>query len=153
MLLPSQLGDSYNAEPTFAPALPRTLADALEARLVELDTLALGDAGPDPVDWPVPEGGAHPLLPAFAADTLLIDTSLSCLEADGGFAGSYFDLDREVYLGDAPHTTCGGRTPGEDVVSKTLTLLVTGGKAPVEQGVAGPTKPAVITFPYLAPPN
>jgi hypothetical protein len=152
MLVPSQLDDSFNAVATFG-ATPRPLEDAIQARLVALDTLMLGDAGPDQVDWTVPEGGAHPLLPAFATDALLVDTNLSCVTDGGGYVTSYFDIDREVYLGAAPHKTCGGRTPGEDVVSETLTLVVTAGRAPVTQGVAGPTRPAPLTFPYLAPPN
>jgi hypothetical protein len=153
LLVPGSLQDDYNAQPSFASTLPRTLQDALESRLVAMDTLALGDGGPDPVDWPVPDGGTHPLLPVFTSDVLLVDTALSCAAADGGFAPSYLDLDREAYLGGPAHTTCGGRTPNEDVVSETLTLLVTAGRAPVTQGVAGPAAPAATTFPYLAPPN
>ncbi len=95
----------------------------------------------------------HPLLGAFTADTLLVDPGLSCVDSDGGFASTYFDIDREVYLGSPPHSTCGGRTPNDDVVDETLTLLVTGGRAPVSQGVAGPTKSSVVSFPYFAPPN
>jgi hypothetical protein len=152
MLMPAQLDDSFNEQPSFAINVPRTLQDAIEARLIQLDTLSLGDGGPDPVDWPVPPGGTHPFLPAFTLDTLLVDTGLSCADDDGGYRTSYLDIDREVYLGNT-HTTCGGRTPGEDVVTATLTLLVTGGRAPVSQGVPGPTKAAPMTFPYLAPPN
>jgi hypothetical protein len=156
MLVPAQLDDSFNGQASFAANVPRTIEDAIEARLIELDTLALGDGGPDQVDWPIPPGGTHALLPAFAADTLLVDTGLSCADGDAGYKASYFDIDREVYLSGAAHSTCGGRTPGEDVVSETLTLLVSGPmglRAPVSQGVPGPTKPAPMGFPYLAPPN
>jgi len=159
LLVPSGLQDEYNAQPTFEPAAPRILQDALEARLVAFDTLALGDAGPDPVDWPVPDGGTHPLLPMLLGDVLLVDTSVPCTSADGGFSSSYLDLDREAYAFGPTHTTCGGRTPNDGVVDTTLTLLVQGpdasaeGRAPVTQGVAGPTKLATTTFPYLAPPN
>jgi hypothetical protein len=152
LLVPVSLQDDYNAQPSFAPTVPRTLEDALESRLVAMDTLALGDGGPDPVDWPVPDGGTHPLLPLFASDVLLVDTARSCTSADGGFAASYLDLDREAYLSGPAHATCGGRTPGEDVVSETLTLLVTAGRTPVTQGVAGPGAPATTSFPYLAAP-
>jgi hypothetical protein len=153
LLVPGSLQDDYNAQPSFSPTLPRTLQDALGSRLAAMDTLALGDGGPDPVDWPVPDGGTHPLLPVFTTDVLLVDTALSCAAADGGFAASYLDLEREVYLAGTAHATCGGRTPNEDVVSETLTLLVTGGRAPVTQGVSGPAAPATTTFPYLSPPN
>jgi hypothetical protein len=153
LLVPGSLQDEYNAQSSFEPNVPRVLQDALEARLVGLDTLALGDGGPDPVDWPVPDGGMHPLLPMFVTDVLLVDTAKPCTSADGGFASSYLDLERESLLGGPPHATCGGRTPGENVVDETLTLLVTNGRVAVTQGVSGPSKPATTTFPYLAAPN
>jgi hypothetical protein len=153
LLVPGSLQDEYNAQSSFEPNVPRVLQDALAARLVALDTLTLGDAGPDQVDWMVPDGGQHPLLPMFVSDVLLVDTSKSCVAADGGFASSYLDVEREILLDGPAHTTCGGRTPNEDVVDETLTLLVTDGRQPVRQGVSGPTKPATTTFPYLAAPN
>jgi hypothetical protein len=152
LLVPGALQDEANAQPTFEASVPRVVQDALEARLEAMDTLVLGDGGPDPVDYPVPDGGTHPLLPAFVTDVLLVDTALACT-ADGGFAASYFEVEREVYLGGPAHTTCGGRTPNENVVDETLTLLVTDGGRLVSQGVAGPTRAAGTTFPYLAPPN
>ena len=153
LLVPGPLEDEYNAQASFEPTVPRVLQDALEARLVELDTLALGDGGPDPVDWPIAEGGTHPLLPVFVSDVLLVDTALPCTTPDGGFASSYLDIEREIDLGGSAHTTCGGRTPADGVVDETLTLLVTRGRQPVTQGVSGPSQPATTTFPYLAAPN
>ena len=156
LLVPGAHQDEYNEQPSFAAGLPRVLEDAVESRLVFLDTIAIGDGGPDPVDWPVPEGGTHPLLPIALTDVLLVDTSLPCTQADGGFASTYLDIERETYLGGPTHTTCGGRTPGDDVVTTTLTLLVTGDRAggpAIGRGTTGPTKPATTTFPYLADPN
>ena len=153
LLLSGSLQDEYNAQSSFEPNVPRVLQDALEARLVALDTLALGDGGGDEVDWPIPDGGQHPLLPMFVTDVLLVDTAKSCTSGDGGFVSSYLDLEREILLDGAAHTTCGGRTPGENVVDETLTLLVTNGRVPVTQGVVGPSKAASTTFPYLAAPN
>jgi hypothetical protein len=152
LLIPGSLADEYNEQSSFEQNVPRVLQDALEARLVAIDTWTLGDAGPDPVDWPIPDGGTHPLLPMFTSDVLLVDTALSCAN-DAGFTPSYLDIEREIYLGAAPHTTCGGRTPNENVVDETLTLLVTDGRVPVSQGVPGPSKPAAASFPYLADPN
>jgi hypothetical protein len=158
VLVPGSQQDDYNAAGSFDPSLPVALQNALQARLVELDSLVVGDAGdagPDPVDWPVPDAGQHPLLGMFAADTLLVDTSLPCA-GDAGFAMSYLDIERELYLSGAPHSTCGGRTPNENAVDETLQLVVTGdrdGGPTVSQGVSGPTKPATTHFPYLADPN
>ncbi len=155
LLVPGSLQDGYNDQSSFTTDLPRVYQDAVESRIAELDTLALVDGGPsDQVDWP--EGGA--LLPMLLGDTLFVDTGLSCTGADGGFVASYLDIEREAFLVGPPytHTTCGGRTPNEAVVDETLTLLVTGsrqGGPEVMQGVAGPTRPATTTFPYLAAPN
>ncbi len=152
LLVPGTLQDEYNAQPSFEPTQPRVLQNAVASRLAELDSLVVGDAGPDPVDWP--DGGA--LLPMLLGDTLLVDTSLPCV-SDGGFVPSYLDIEQEVFLGrPAAHATCGGRTPGEHVVDETLQLLVTAdrdGGPVVTQGVAGPTTPPALSFPYLAPPN
>jgi hypothetical protein len=157
MLVPASLQDEYNEQATFEPYVPRVLQDALEARLVALDKLTVGDAGPDPVDWPIPDGGTHPLLPMVVGDALLVDTALPCTGPDGGYVTSYLDIENEIYLGGPTHTTCGGRTPREDVVDETLNLLVygtdAGSRPPITQGVPGPTKPPTTTFPYLAAPN
>jgi hypothetical protein len=155
MLVPTSVQDEYDQQPTFETNLPRVLQDAIQSRIDEMDTLVLVDGGPpDPVDWP--EGGA--LLPVVLGDTLVVDTGRSCTGADGGFVASYLDVEREAFLVGPPyvHTTCGGRTPNEDVVDEMLTLLVTGdreGGPRVTQGVAGPTQLASTTFPYLAAPN
>lgn len=158
LLVPAPVQETYNAQATFAPTLPRVVQDALEARLIELDTLVTSDAGTaDPVDWAVREGGVHPLEPMFLTDALLVDTSKPCTAADGGFAPSYLDIEQESF-GFGPmqtHTTCGGRTPSENVVDETLGLLVTAdrdGGPTVTQGVTTRPPPATTTFPYLAPP-
>ncbi len=152
LLVPSTLQDEYNAQPSFEPTQPRVLQNAVASRLAQLDSLVVGDAGPDPIDWP--DGGA--LLPMLLGDTLLVDTSQSCV-SDGGFVPSYLDIEQAVFLGrDAGNTTCGGRTPGEHVIDETLQLMVTAnrdGGPVVSQGIAGPTKPPSLSFPYLAPPN
>jgi hypothetical protein len=157
LLVPGALQDLYNEQPSFSTSVSRTTAGAIETRLVELDTLVLdGGADGDPVDWPVPDGGTHPLLPMFVQDVLFVDTGRSCLGKDGGYVTSYLDLEREIFLASPPHQTCGGRTPDEAVVDETLQLLVTGdrdGGPVVTQGVPGPTRLATTTFPYLAPPN
>jgi hypothetical protein len=156
LLVPPVHQDDYNAEPSFEANVPRVLEDAIESRLEFFDTIVVGDGGPDPVDWAVPEGGTHPLLPLFLTDVLLVDTSRSCTEADAGFSASYLDIEREIYLQSPPHTTCGGRTPGDDVVTTTLTLVVTGDRAggpTIGPGASGPSRSATTTFPYFAPPN
>lgn len=155
LLVPGSVQDEYNDQPSFETNVPRVLQDGIASRIAELDTLVLVEGGaPDPVDWP--GGGA--LLPMLLSDTLVVDTGRSCTGADGGFVSSYLDIEREAFLVGSPyvHSTCGGRTPNEDVVDETLTLLVTAdrpGGPQVTQGVSGPTRLASTTFPYLAAPN
>jgi hypothetical protein len=155
LLVPGIVQDEYNDQPSFETNVPRVLQDGIASRIAELDTLVLVDGGPpDPVDWP--DGSA--LLPMLLGDTLFVDTGRSCVGGDGGFVASYLDIEREAFLVGPPytHTTCGGRTPNEAVVDETWTLLVTGdrdGGPGLTQGVAGPTRAATTTFPYLAPPN
>jgi hypothetical protein len=154
LLIPPSLENDYNAVSTFDTPLPRTLSDAISSHLQALDTIALGDGGPDPVDWPV-DAGAHPLAGMLDQDMLLVDIALPCTSPDGGFVASYLDIEREIFLSQAGHTTCGGRTPNEDVVDSMLRLLVTAdrdGGPQVTQGIAGPSKPAMTRFPYLAGP-
>jgi hypothetical protein len=152
LLIPGVRQDDYNAAPTFDMPLSRTLQDALGSRLAALDTIVLADGGSDPPDW-VSDGGVHPLQPVLALDALLVDTSLPSTSPDGGFATSYFDIEREALFSDAGHRTCGGRTPNDPVVDTTLTLLVTRDRTPITQGIAGPAKPATTQFPYFAPPE
>ena len=155
LLVPPSLQDQYNALSSFAPSVPRALQEGLASRLASFDTLRLGDGGPDPIDWTV-DGGTSPLFSVYLNDVLLVDTSLSCTLPDGGFASGYLEIEREIYLSGPTHSTCGGRTPNENVVDATLTLLITadrdGGPA-ITQGVSGPSKWSRTTFPYLAEPN
>ena len=145
------LSDAYNGEDTYASPFPGTYDNAFERHLEALDVLKLDGTHPDTVDFP-PVGGVHPLRDALKQDVLLVDLGKPCANA-GAFAPSYLDLEAELFLGAPAHQTCGGRTPSEDVMSKTLTVLVTNGRAPVKSGVAAATKPASTTFPYLADPN
>jgi hypothetical protein len=103
-------------------------------------------------DWGT---GAHPLLGVFKQDLLLIDTGKECTDAagNGNCLSGYFDIERELYLGGAPHQTCGGRTIGEDVVDKLLTLLVARDRTHVGDNVDAATKNPTLVFPYGAEPN
>ena len=155
LLVPPSLQDQYNALSSFAPNVPRALQEGLASRLASFDTLRLGDGGPDPIDWTV-DGGASPLLNLYLSDVLLVDTALSCTGPDGGFASGYLAIEREIHLSGPTHSTCGGRTPNENVVDQTLTLLVTAGRdggPAITQGVSGPSKWSTTSFPYLAEPN
>jgi len=116
-----------------------------------------GDGGADQVDWPFTDAGISPLYGALINDFLVVDISKDCTAAanNNNCAGSYLDVELDVVFHAEPagHKTCGGRTLGEDIVDKTLTLLITGLRAPIGDGVSAATKPPTATFPYLAAPN
>ncbi len=163
MLISPANKQPYNKSPTWG-AVPTFVSAEFDGHLKYLDNLANPtDAGPD---WP-PNGGAHPLTRQFQPDVLIVDPNTECPDR-----GSYLDL--ELYLtglyegllpdgGSPKYTTCGGRTPNDDVIDHSLSLLVVkdlrysatlGGAAdPVRDCVDAPTKPASSTWPYLQDPN
>jgi hypothetical protein len=151
--------DAYERESTYQAWPLLTKYDALFERNLE----AL-DALDGKKDWDT-DGGVHPLRAALLTDVLLVDTSITCSAANGFCASGYLAIERERLLGAPHHTTCGGRTPDDDVMDRTLTLLVAGpgpraaadggagGVRRVSDGVDAATRPAARAFPYLAPPN
>lgn len=101
-------------------------------------------------DW-TPDGGLHPLAAHLLGDYLMVDVSKPC----DVNTPSYFEIDLEAF-GGPPHTTCGGRTPNDDVIDETITLIVNGPLRATPRrsdGVNAATKPSTNTFPYLASPN
>ena len=145
------LKDAYNREDTYASPFPTDYDVAFEQHLEAFDTLKLDGTNADAVDFS-PTSGVHPLRDPLKLDVLVVDTSKAC-SAGARFTSGYLEIESELLLGGPKHATCGGRTPNEDVVDKTLTLLVTNGRTPVGDGVSSATKPATLAFPYLAEPN
>jgi len=83
------------------------------------------------LDWPHADPTSsskikHPFVDLFVkSDWLIVDTQKKCNTEKG--TSTYFDIQMSAYfLGDNSHLTCGGRTPNEDVIDKTLTLFVNG---------------------------
>jgi len=116
----------------------------------QLDTTQAFDASTVPPEAGPPDGGTlltHPLGRMMFRDMLIVDATLPFSET------SYLDIENQVYLAGATHTTCGGRWPGEDAIDKQLSILVKGALTGVTDGVAAPTKAPTKTFPYLAEPN
>jgi hypothetical protein len=52
-----------------------------------------------------------------------------------------------------PNTDCGGRTPLEDVIDETYSLLAIGATSGVSDGVALDSTVTTDTFPFLAAAN
>jgi hypothetical protein len=124
--------DAYERESTYQAWPLVTRYDALFERNLE----AL-DALDGKKDWDT-DGGVHPLRAALLTDVLVVDTSITCSAANGFCASGYLEIERERLLGAPPHATCGGRTPNDDVMDRTLTLLVAGpGPRAVTDGGAG----------------
>jgi hypothetical protein len=85
-------------------------------------------------NWTDTDAGVHPLAAPFGGanpyrDILIVDPKVGCPDK-----GSYLDIEFFVLgfyaPGDggpsAPYTTCGGRTPNDDVIDHSLSALVLG---------------------------
>jgi hypothetical protein len=109
--------------------------------------LAMLDRLDGRVDWPTTPEGTHPLTELLLADHLVLDLGKP-FSPDG-----FLEIERSVLDG-RPHQTCGGRWLDENAMDALYTWLVNAGRGPrISDGVPGPTRPAVHTFPYLADPN
>jgi hypothetical protein len=138
-----EIRDLYNAEDAFD--VSQEYVGAYRARLNA--NLPFFDRLDGSTDWPPDDQGAHPLTELLLADFLVIDVSKPF--SDDGF----LEIERAVLAG-RPHTTCGGRSPDDDIVDLLYTLLVGGLDGPrISDGVDRPTQPAGRSFPYLASPN
>src|SRR5262249_13833719 len=117
----------YNKAPTWA-APPAFVLPEFDGHLKFLDKID------GKQDWGPADGGTHQLaIPLGGADPgrdiLVVDPRVACADK-----GSYLDI--ELYLlgfyapGDggpsAPYTSCGGRTPNDDVIDHSLSALVLG---------------------------
>lgn len=130
--------DAYNQSPAPFTLLPGIKAEAdIAANLARLDALD------GKVDWPFPDGGAHPLVALVLTDALVVDPRMPF--SPNGYL--------EIESSGAAHATSGGRALDDDALGKTLSFFVKGQRAGVSGGTAVPRKPASRTFPYLLPPH
>ncbi|MGW4568860.1 tetratricopeptide repeat protein [Streptomyces sp. NPDC004561] len=135
------LRDLCNAEDPFRPG-PHYM-DAYRSRLNA--NLAFFDGLDDKLDWPTDPDGTHPLTELLLADFLVVDVAKPYAE------DSYCEIERALLAGRS-HTTCGGRSPNDDVIDTLYTLIVNASHGPrVGDGVDRATAPASREFPYLAP--
>ena len=139
-----EIRDLYNMEDAFR--LGDSYAGAYRARLDA--NLAFWDGLDGRVDWPVREDGRHPLTELVLDDYLVVDVTNPYLER-----GTFLEIELAARQGRAP-TTCGGRSLNDDVMDTMFTQLVNAGQGPtIRDGVDAATRPATVSFPYLAPPN
>jgi hypothetical protein len=147
--------DAYNAEDAFALSEQRThYASMLESGLQYMDSFdergGLFDSTDLVDDWPSP----HPLVDTLLEDYLIVDVTQPCDVS----SPSYLALELEAVAGlPVPSNgACGGRTPNDDVIDRTQTVLINGPArlhVPRRDGVDAPDQPATMQFPYLAPPD
>lgn len=139
------LKEKYNAEDSFAidPAMRATYAAAMKAAIAHYDAM---DGKTDYDDAKVGK-----LVSILIDDHLRIDTTKSCSVLRSG----YFAVERGEITGERT-TSCGGRTPNEDVFDDLITFYTNGPSRAlprVSDGVDGSTGPAVASFPYLSRPH
>jgi len=139
-----EIRDLYNMEDAFH--LGDSYAGAFRARLDA--NLAFWDGLDGKQDWPLGEDLRHPLTDLVLADYLVVDVTKPYVEQ-----GSFLEIELAARRGE-PHRTCGGRTVNDDVMDTIFTQLVNAGTGPtIRDGVDSASRPATVTFPYLAMAN
>jgi hypothetical protein len=138
-----EVRDIYNLEDAFH--MSKDYRSAYRARFNA--NLAYFDNIDGKIDWPLDDQGMHPLTKLLLADYLVVDLAKPYNEA------SYFEIEQALLQGKT-HTTCGGRSPNDDIMDTLSTLLINANRGPrISDGVDQATTPAALTFPYLMPPN
>ena len=99
-----EIRDLYNLEDAFR--LAESYLGAYRARFNA--NLAFYDTLDGKTDWPLRDGGAHPLTELLLADFLVVDVSKPFS------AESYFEIEQAM-LAARPHATHGGRSLHDDV--------------------------------------
>ncbi len=139
-----EIRDLYNMENAFH--LAEAYQGAYRARLNA--NLAFWDSLDGKSDWQSNGSDSHPLTEVVLADYLVVDVSKPYAET-----GTFLEIERAARER-RDHRTCGGRAPNDDVMDTMFTLLVNADQGPrISDGVDGATRPASLTFPYLASPN
>jgi len=138
-----ELRDLYNLEDAFH--MSKDYRGAYRARLNA--NLAFFDRVDGVTDWELDALGNHPLTELLLADFLVMDISKPYAE------DSFFEIERAA-LENRPHDSCGGRSLNENVMDTIYTLLINAGHGPrITDGVHHATVPALLTYPFLAPPS
>ena len=123
-----ELRDLYNAEESFDVSGKNF--DLYRQRLRE--NIAYHDKLNDTIEWTGNSG--HQLAEILLNDYLVVDVSKPYA------ANTYFEIERALLRGES-HSTCGGRTPNDDVMDVLFTLLINGGNTPqLPDGVERPTR-------------
>lgn len=137
-----ELRDLYNVEELFGTSEKNF--DRYRQRLS--DNVAFHDKLDSTAEW-TPETSKQ-VVEILVNDFQVVDVSKPYA------AGTYFEIERSLLRGE-PHSTCGGRTPNDDIMDVLFTLLIKGQHAPqlLPDGVERPTRLATEVFPYLAEPN
>jgi len=85
--------------------------------------------------------------------TLLLDDYLVVDVTKPFTVQSYFEIENSM-LRSEPHTRCGGRVPGNNIINTLMTTMINGGHGQaVTTGIPTDGKPAQDQFPYLGKPN
>lgn len=85
--------------------------------------------------------------------TVLADDQLY-VNINSGDCGTYLGLEAEVVGAvDAGVGGCGGRTPSDDVIERSYSVLAAGALAGIDDTIAGDDGEQTSDFPFLAPPT
>jgi hypothetical protein len=135
--------DMYNAA---TPSTATSFEAAFEANLAVLDGLDRNCGNQFAADGTKTDATRYkPLADVLLDDQLYVDTS-------SGTCNVYLGVEANA-TNIIPNTDCGGRTPTEDVVDVSYSVLATGMVSGVTDGVDRDDKTPGAAFPFLATPN
>jgi hypothetical protein len=135
--------DAYNAA---APADWSTFAGEIQANLAILDSLDT-NCGNQLIADLDPNDRYGALAGILADDQLYVNS-------EEGECGVYLGLEAEVAGAvNAGDGKCGGRTPSDDVIERSYSVLAAGALAGVDDTITADDATVSDTFPFLAAPN
>lgn len=134
------LRDLWNQQTPFTVA--KEFEPVFRQRL--LDSLTDWDMRDGKKDWSREELDA--VVDVYLDDFLLLDVSKPTTDT------SFLEIEKSV-LHDTPYQTGGGRTIDANVIDILMTWMVNKDREALHGGAKQPTKLALKTFPYEAPPN
>jgi len=109
--------------------------------------LAYMDSWDGKTDWTLGVDGQHPITDLILGDYLVLDLSKPYAE------DSFFEIELAMLAGRA-HQSSGGRSLNDQVMDTIYTLCVNNGNGPrISDRLTQAVQRALLTFPYLAPPN
>lgn len=136
--------DAYNMA---GPASWSNFVPDMKGSLAALDSLDANCGNQLLADDDNPDGRYHTLATILADDQLYVNTG-------SGTCGVYLGLEAEIVGAiEAGDGGCGGRTPSDDVIERSYSVLAAGQLSGIDDTIEGDDGNQSSSFPFLGPPS